>query len=81
MSMLTRGLRSIWDTWKIIAHKIGDFQARLVLSLFYFIVFTPFALVVKMFSDPLRLRTDGTGAWLKRPNGDADASGQATRQF
>lgn len=79
--MLTRGLKSIWYIWKVIAHKIGDFQARLVLSLFYFIVVTPFALVVKMFSDPLRLGKDGTGAWLKPPNRDADASGQATRQF
>jgi len=36
-------LKQLWDKWKIIARKIGDFQARLILGVFYFVLLTPFA--------------------------------------
>lgn len=60
---------------------IGDFQSRLLLTLFYFIVAAVFGVVVRVFIDPLRLRRPpGDSAWAGRPDGDTDLTG-AQRQF
>jgi len=69
-----------WARWKIIAHAIGTFQARVLLSVFYFVVVPPFALIVKV-KDPLGLRRrDISGAWVVRPAVDT-SSEAARRQF
>jgi hypothetical protein len=66
----TRGgrvLRRLWERWKVIAHIIGNFQARVLLTVFYFLIVPPFALIVKAFKDPLGLRPPaGEGYWHKR---------------
>ena len=68
-----------WTRWKVIAHVIGNFQARVLLSLFYFLVVPPFALVVKVRKDPLRLRLHrGTSGWIERPA--AKTSAEAWRR-
>lgn len=69
-----------WARWKLIAHVIGNFQARLLLSVFYFVVVPPFALIVKL-KDPLGLRRKSAGSgWVDRPTADTP-SGAARRQF
>lgn len=74
-------LARAWARWKVIAHAIGNFQARLLLSLFYFVVVPPFALIVKLFQDPLKLRPpQGDGLWVERPV-PVPSSGAARRQF
>jgi hypothetical protein len=50
-------LRSAWAGWKRIAEKIGHFQAKALFGLLYFVVVTPFAVGVKVFSDPLGIKT------------------------
>ena len=70
-----------WKRWTVIAHVIGNFQARVLLSLFYFVVVPPFALVVKVWKDPLRLRlAAGETAWTERP-ATALPSETARRQY
>ena len=69
-----------WARWTGIAHKIADFQARIVLSAFYFVVLGPFALGMTLVSDPLRLR-HAAPAWLDRPRTEDDADTLARRQF
>ncbi len=60
-------LTQIWHHWKEIATCIGDFQARLLLTLFYFSVLVPFGLVTSLFADPLQLnRRPTTSAWVTR---------------
>jgi hypothetical protein len=55
-----------WARWKVIAHTIGNFQARLLLSLFYLLIVPVFALVTKL-KDPLKLRRHGeTSFWRPR---------------
>ncbi len=49
-------LRAAWQRWKRLAEKIGHFQAKLLFGLLYFLIVTPFALGVKLFSDPLGLK-------------------------
>ena len=69
-----------WKRWKVVAHAIGTFQARVLLSVFYFIVVPPFALIVKV-KDPLGLRRRGrAGGWTERPVADM-SSESARRQF
>ena len=47
--------RAQW-TWKHVAHAIGDFQARILLTVFYGIVVFPFGIMARWFSDPLRIK-------------------------
>lgn len=54
--MLANIGRRAWRRWTIIGEVYGDFQARLFAVLFYFTIFAPFALVARLFSDPLRIR-------------------------
>lgn len=72
-------LRLLLKAWKSIAHKIANFQARLILSLFYFIAVAPFALRVKIFSDPLQLKR--FRGWIARDRTDADPLAMARRQY
>jgi len=74
-------LRAAWAAWKVIGRKVGDFQARLLLSLFYYLVLGPFALGVRMFSDPLGLHASSHRKWLPRRTDDADPVTVARRQF
>ncbi len=74
-----RHLQIIWGAWQKFGQGIGDFIARVVLSVFYFTVFVPFGTGVRLFSDPLQLRppTDGD-SWQSR--GEADTSLEAGRR-
>ena len=67
--------------WKRVGQAIGDFIARIILSIFYFTVFTPFALGVRLLSDPLGIRAHGNpGWWLDRETLDCTLE-DARRQF
>jgi hypothetical protein len=59
---------------------ISSLNARVLLSVFYFVVVPPFALIVKV-KDPLGLRRQGrVGGWTERPVVDT-SSENAHRQF
>jgi hypothetical protein len=58
-------LRRAWAGWKRFGKKVGDFQARLLLTFFYFVILAPFGLAVRG-ADPLGLRRTGIG-WRERP--------------
>lgn len=64
-------LKRIWEAWKRIAHKIGNFQARLILTILYMILVLPFGLGVRLFADPLRIRKKPS-SWLDREEVSAD---------
>jgi hypothetical protein len=49
--------------WKRVAHAIGNFQARILLTVFYAIIVFPFGIVARLFSDPLRIKRPPT-QWL-----------------
>jgi hypothetical protein len=59
-------LTLLGQAWKRIAHTIGNFQARLLLTVFYGVIVLPFGLAVRWFSDPLRIKRRPT-QWLDRP--------------
>lgn len=70
----------IWHRWTIIAHRIGDFQARLLLSTFYFVVVAPFALGLRLCSDPLRLARGLSPRWTPRVRSEGEPLARALRQ-
>ena len=74
-------LKILWARWKIIGHKIGNFQARILLSAFYFVVVGVFAVGRNIFCDPLNLRPGKAKSWLERAGSDGDPSISARRQF
>jgi len=74
-------LKAGWERWKVIAHAIGTFQSRLILSVFYFVVVGPFAVVARAVSDPLRMARGHNPAWLGREPASGDPLITARRQF
>ncbi len=64
-------LRKAWEGWKVIAQKIGDFQARLILGLLSLLLLGPIALVRRLVADPLGLRREPRQSyWIPRPTAD-----------
>jgi hypothetical protein len=73
--------KRLWERWKTFGHKLGNFQARLILTFFYFVVICPFAAVVKFGAKPLRLKVFGRSNWLPDQGRDEDIMARARRQF
>ncbi len=72
-------MAELWQGWKRLAHRIGDAQARFILTVFYFLILAPFALVIRWRSDPLSLRR--FPGWLRRSDAPADAIRRAREQY
>lgn len=71
--------QTLWHAWQRVAKKIGDFQARLILTLFYFLIVLPTGLIARLFADPLALRKK-SAEWDKRGNAAVRLE-EARRQF
>ena len=51
---LPRALRTkLWEGWKKFGHALGNFQARVLLTVIYSILILPFGLIVRLFADSL----------------------------
>ncbi len=76
MGLLQRG----WRGWSQFARRLGAFQSRIWLSIFFFIFVTPLALISKGFSDPLHTKNSSGSSWLPKSenNGTLD---QFRKQF
>jgi hypothetical protein len=73
--------RRLLGKWKHFGHRMGGFQSRVLLSFLYFILVSPFALAVKWFSDPLRIkRPSQESHWHIRKEEEQDIE-QFRRQF
>ena len=51
-------LKAIWRKWLMVAHAIGRVNSHIIMMLVYYVFMTPFAMAVRWFADPLRLRTE-----------------------
>jgi hypothetical protein len=74
-------LHPLWEGWKRFGRRIGDLQARMFLTLFYFLLITPFALIVRFASDPLALKPGTSKGWRARIPGFGTPLERARRQF
>jgi hypothetical protein len=72
-------LKELWQRWVKVAKIIGDFQARLMLSLFYLVLILPIGLIARLFADPLALKKS-SAAWDSRPSAPPRIE-DARRQF
>jgi len=73
-------LRIFWEKWKKFGRKVADFQAKVLLTIFYFIVLLPFGLVIRLFSDLLKIKPSskvGFDDWISK----ADSLEDVRRQF
>lgn len=66
-------LKALWEGWKRIAHIIGNFQARVLLTVLYAILVLPFGVIVRLFSDPLRIK-QRPAQWIDHPQEAQDMS-------
>ena len=74
-------LKRLWEGWKGFATEIGNYQGRILLAFFYFLVVTPFGALVRLFSDPLRIRSSANPSfWSKHPVTSSELD-EARRQF
>ena len=53
----------IWKVWPGLAKGIGNFQARLILTIIYAIIILPFGLLARLLADPLRIKKSPT-TWI-----------------
>ncbi|MBN1887963.1 MAG: hypothetical protein JW850_08220 [Thermoflexales bacterium] len=76
-----RGLERLWQSWKACSLRLGNYQSRVWLALFYFLIVIPFGLGVRLFVDPLRLKArPAESAWTAREKSAADLE-SARSQF
>jgi hypothetical protein len=73
--------RQLWERWKRIARKIGDFQARALMTVFYFLVLGPVALGLRWRSDPLAIKAGTARGWRDLEAKDGAPGDRARRQF
>ncbi len=72
---------TLWTRWKALARRAGNFQARVILTLFYFTLALPFGLAARWGSDPLGLKKrSGTPGWTAR-SGRASDLDELRRQY
>jgi hypothetical protein len=67
-------MKRLWTVWKRLARRIGDWQARVVLTIFYYTLFAPFALLARFAKKPRR-------GWRRRPDPEGEPLARAGRQY
>lgn len=80
MSAVPVVIKRFWSAWRAFGRKIGRFQTRLLLSVFYFVFVLPLAVFLKLSSDPLKIKGLPTSNWTQKKC-RADNFEQARRQF
>jgi hypothetical protein len=73
-------MKKLWEGWKRIAKAIGNFNARVIMTIFYFIFLSPLSIPVKA-KDPLVIRGKKKAGWNPRPPAEDTPMEQALRQF
>ena len=66
------------EGWKKFGHALGNFQARILLTVIYGVLLLPFGLLVRFFSDSLHIKKR-TDKWLDHPGVPSDMK-QARQQ-
>jgi hypothetical protein len=59
--------KKLWLKWSNFSRRMGSFQSRILLSLMFFLIVSPFAVAVRVFSDPLKIKRCSKGSfWQPR---------------
>ena len=57
--------KTLWQKWKSVAERIGNFQGRIILGLMYFTVFAIPGIAVTLFKDYLSIKRK-PARWIDR---------------
>jgi len=76
-----RLLIRMWDGWKHFAKMVGDFQARVILTVIYFLLVAPYAVIVRAVSDPLRTKSGARASMWQGKAAERISLETARRQF
>jgi hypothetical protein len=63
-------LRKLWAGWKRFGQFMGDFIGRLVLTIFYFTIFLPFGIAMRLWADRLDIKQRVRPGWHERKTQD-----------
>jgi hypothetical protein len=74
-------LKWLWQSWKSFAFRMGNFQGRLILMLFYFTILMPFGIINSVFRDPLHQRRSNKTSYWFELHSEAKDIQDARRQF
>ncbi|HVZ12052.1 MAG TPA: hypothetical protein VG965_03400 [Patescibacteria group bacterium] len=58
-------LNLAWKKWLKIGRAIGHFQGQVIFTIFYFTIFLPIGLGVKLFSDVLNIKSNNGSSNFK----------------
>ena len=75
------GLKGLWQRWSDFSKRMGGFQSRILLSLVFFLFVSPFALAVRLFSDPLGIKPRPAGTYWQPRKEDVAELESYRRQF
>jgi hypothetical protein len=73
--------RRAWQRWSHFSTKTGDYQSRVFLAYLYFTIVLPFAMLYRIFEDPLRLRKAPTKTGWEEWETPSESLDDARRQF
>ena len=79
-SVLT-ALRWLWARWKTVGRRLAQVQAQALLTLCYFVVVPPFALLVRWTADPLRIKPRTPRGWQDSLGSSKAGLVRAGRQY
>jgi hypothetical protein len=63
-------LKNIWNGWKRAGKIVGDLIGRIFLTIFYFTIYAPFGIGVRLFGDPLDIKKRNPIQWISRTTRD-----------
>jgi len=49
-------MKNIWEKWKILSKKIGNFQLGLLFSILYYLMIVPIGLISSLFNDYFKIK-------------------------
>ena len=73
-------LKLLWELWKKFAYAFGTFMSRVILTIMYFTVIMPWGVCIRIFSDPLNIKTFSQSGWKSHTKPPTTMQ-EITRQF
>ena len=73
--------RAIWEGWKRLAHRIGVFNTKLLLFLFYYLLLGPISLLVRLVQRDILGKRIQDGSLYRAPEDVPVGLERARRQF
>jgi general stress protein CsbA len=66
-------LKRFWKGWKRFGKRMANYQSRVFITLFYFVFFGPFSVIMRTFNNPMKSPApDALSLWIPRENPEQD---------